>query len=208
MFASLPALVAVDAGPARRYTFEDVGFWDADAWDYLVFPTIISPKTKGPARLFGQYKGKRTTRVDSKRIHSGTGAQTTFLRREPSEVVFTAQVWTSAQLADYETVVKQLFPLVLDSTRTPQAVDVHHPALALVGIKSLMLKDVGLLRRVSAATPAESELTFLEFLPAVFAEGQTPKSSKADLGQGQGTTTGLPATDPKEQAKKAGTKAK
>lgn len=106
------------------------------AWDVVSLAGIDTP-----ARC--DVKGwKRQNKWDVK-IGKGTaGATTTFVGKPPSKGSITFYAWTAAHFTAWDA----LLPLLQydPSKKTKQALDIYHPALADIGVHSVVVDDDGI----------------------------------------------------------------
>ena len=123
-----------------------VPFWD-------VPPVSIDPRTAGfspwdTVSISGQIfpgmarvRAKRSKRYDVKMSKGPSGAAFTFVGWKPADVEISISIWTQSQL----NTLQSLLPIVLTKPGTLQSqdgLDVYHPSLSLIGIRSVIVFDV------------------------------------------------------------------
>jgi hypothetical protein len=132
------------------------------AWDKM---TLAGRDVPGHVVVFG----RRAQRHDMPGVPGQNFARLTNLGYDPTEIDITITLWTGGQQADYEDLLLLVQPKPLPPqppvvltqvqitngvpgppqqvtlVRKPQPIDVYHPALAIMGVKSIFIHDVGLL---------------------------------------------------------------
>lgn len=142
-----------------------------DTWDSLQVAGVRFP---GIAEVHAY----REHRIDVRRQPGSNGALFTDLGAELARVSVRLRLWTDAQLAEFQRIKSFLQPKNL-STGKLEAVDVLHPALDVLGIRSIYFHKVGAPRHAHERGVLEIELEAIEFSPPKAANvTNTPKASR------------------------------
>lgn len=155
-----------------------------EADDYVVLAGVVSP---GLAIVKGF---DRAYDWDIKKGKGALGATVTFTGRAPAEGSITFQLWTESQFTEWATFVALIS---VDATKkAPTALDIYHPALAEVGVKSVVIKKIG--ARVHEGKGLYSyTIDMIEYFPPPKkAAVGTPSGSKTSGNK----STGTPGTVP------------
>jgi hypothetical protein len=154
------------------------GFWDTGGgevfgdgitsiWDRFVVAGRALP---GVATV----DGAKRVRLDERSASGSDGASLTHQGNDGAQVTVRLRMWTADQVEEWGRREKEF--LARAGKSRPKPVVVYHPALAIHGIKSLFVKEVGLLR-VQAGGSGEVSIRFVEFLPPAQVGVSTPKAA-------------------------------
>jgi hypothetical protein len=154
------------------------GFWDTSGgevfgdgvtsiWDRFVVAGRALPGV-------AQVEGVKSVRLDQRNAAGSDGATLSHLGNDGAEVTVRLQLWTPAHFDAWAIRSGEL--LAINGKARPKPVMIYHPSLAIHGIKSLYVKNVGLVR-VQAGGLGEAILKFVEFLPVSKAGIVTPKAA-------------------------------
>lgn len=166
-------------------------FTSPQAWDVIVIGQITSP---GVCTLSGF---ERKSDWDQKKGKGSLGATLTYTGRPAAKGSITFQLWTEDHYAAWST----FRPLLkYDPTRaTITAVDIYHPSLADVEIKSVVVESIGRADHKGGGM-YEIVVEMIEFFPPPKASAiGTPSGSTSAQ---KGTTPGK-STDPIADAQQA-----
>lgn len=190
------------------------GIEAAEALDYgfplrdIVF--IAGSVFPGTAKVTTQ----KVRRVEVNTAPGVDGATLRDLGYEASKVEIAVRVWTQPQLNALDKRVKTVLVPRKDDKGREQAVDIQHPALAMLGISKIVVKSVGSLNEVSPGI-YEMRISAVEYVarrddaprasvkgsiarPTAFDSALQSPSSGAlqSLASTNRSTPGDPATDP------------
>ena len=161
-----------------------IPFWDetpghegltqqVNEWDRV---TIGGQTMPGLAHV----EAKPQCKTDHKDAPGSHGANPTFHGYKPAPVTITLTVWTPAQWNDLETAIKRLWPAA--TKQKPKPVDVYHPALAVVSIKSIVIMGIDTPKDGKFHGSKVITIHAVEFLPSSGKPATTtPKASLATL---------------------------
>jgi hypothetical protein len=113
-------------------------YWDnaTDAWDQI---TIAGTTLPGHALVTGDGIGRK---IDVKSGPGRDGAKIRDRGYEPARFDIECIVWTEEQFNELLPIIEQLQPKRRGGERNP--VDVSHPSLSILGIRSMYIEKVGL----------------------------------------------------------------
>jgi len=138
----------------------EVPYWDGpdgEVWDRL---TINGRWYAGTVSVDGQGVSQK---LDVRSPPGADGARLVHKGYEPASVELTLRLWTEAHLEDFSALLPQIHPRRRIGARS--AIDVFHPALALLLIQRVVVRTVGLLRPSGTPGLFECKLTCLEYAP-------------------------------------------
>lgn len=110
-------------------------FENPQVWDVIRVGQVVSPGLCDVGEFLRSYG------YDIKKGKGMAGAKLTLTTKPPTEGSFELIIWTPAQARAWD----KFLPL-LDydpSKTTAKAIDIYHPALADIGVKSIVVKDIG-----------------------------------------------------------------
>jgi hypothetical protein len=155
------------------------------AWDFVLVGQTLSP---GLAEV-GKWVRKHDFQIKSGK---GTvGATVTFIQKPPAQGTIKFKLWLPEHFVAWETFRKLL---KYDPTKkVVQAIDLWHPSLADIDIKSVVVTDIGNMMPETMGSGLWScEVSFLEYFPPGKKSAvSTPNSSQS---AGSGTTPGQQPT--------------
>jgi len=143
------------------------------AWDTI---RIAGQAVPGLA----QVDAEREYQTDHKRVAGADGHTLTGFGHMPAKAKITLRIWTDEQLNRLDQLMPTLFPP--PRRGRPQPVDVQHPALKRLYVRSLYFTKIGSLKS-SRGGVYEMQLEAVEFLPVnatAPSVTSTPKGSAAD----------------------------
>jgi len=141
------------------------------AWDTLKVAGEIMP---GVARV----DPEREYEVDRKRTAGADGATLTGFGHMPAKVKINLRLWSDEQFQRFKNILPTIFPKPKKGRPVP--VDVSHPALSVLGIRSLYFTKISAPRPSSTPGVFEVPLEAVEFLPVSTANiTLTPNQSAA-----------------------------
>lgn len=126
------------------------------AWDTL---RVMGSKFPGLARV----SGGRQYKLDKKGSGGADGATLTGFGHEPADVKISVRIWTPEHFEALPAALALLMPR--PTKGRPGAVDVYHPALQLLSIKSLYFTKVGVPEETGTRRVYEVRLEGTEYLP-------------------------------------------
>lgn len=127
------------------------------AWDTLMIGAQAFP---GLALVHA----KRRYRLDAKKQAGVDGGTLTAFGHEPGDVDIVVRVWTRSHFLTLPTALLWLLPK--PNKGLPTAVDVSHPALAMLSIRHLFFTDVSAPEPTGTKQMFELKLKATEYLPA------------------------------------------
>jgi hypothetical protein len=144
------------------------------AWDVIIVAGVRSP---GVCELSGF---KRDYEWDIKKGKGAFGATTTFVGRTPAKGSVKIHLWLPSHFVEWD---KFRALLKYDPTKTKvSAVDIYHPALADVDIKSVVVESIGSIEHEKGQLYSVT-IGLLEYFPPPKASAvSTPQSSKSGAG--------------------------
>ena len=157
---------------------------DPQAYDFV---TIAGARSPGICVVSG---AKRAQKWDVKDGKGTKGATTTFTNLPPAAFTIKFQLWTAQHFADWD----RFRPLLkYDPTKkAAQAFDIFHPALAHLGIVSVVCEDLGQVEHDGQGMYSIT-CSFLEYFPAPPTPiVSTPQGSRPVSKDGPGAPPGLP----------------
>jgi hypothetical protein len=107
-------------------------------------------------------KGDINRRVETNTTPGQDGTKSTDLGYGGCQVTVTLQLWTQAHLDAYIKIANYIRP---KAGGKPDALDVLHPSLAAVGIRSLIVFRLGLPEKAQAPGVYEVQVELEEFVP-------------------------------------------
>jgi hypothetical protein len=112
-------------------------FWEEqpETWDTL---HIAGQRVPGVAHVTGTAARK----IDTRSAAGADGARVRDRGYEPAALDVQIRIWTEEQLEELEQILEPLHPRQRGTERTP--VDVAHPGLAMLGIRSAYVTAVGI----------------------------------------------------------------
>lgn len=137
-----------------------------EAWDVLI---VAGEYTPGLAKV----TASRVHKWDEKKGKGGAGSTLTYAGHDLAEGTIEIRMWEEEQYNEFEAKA----PAWLPDPKTPKALDVYHPQLELLKIKSIVIKKLGGVV-VSSDGLMTVTIDFLEYAPPKPAGG-TPKGSVA-----------------------------
>ncbi len=160
-------------------------------WDVIRIGGVTSP---GVCKISGW---KKTNDWDVKKGKGTLGSTVTFTGREPSKGSVTFYLWTNDHFNRWNTFRKLL---KYDTTKENiSAVDIYHPSLETIDVKSVVIESIGMIERESGGLYS-IQVDMLEYFPPPKKSAvKTPSGSKPT---GKNTTPGK-VVDPVEAAKQA-----
>jgi hypothetical protein len=163
---------------ATAYQPNNVG---ATGWDPIANPVIWDFVLVGAARTPGiavVHEFKRRHEFDVKKSKGVYGATITFVGRPPATGRVELKLWQSQHFADLQSFIPNL---KYDPTKsTVQAVDVYHPSLDLIEIRSVVCESIGNIIHAGQKLYTV-ELELLEYFPPpAISAVSTPTRSIAD----------------------------
>ena len=159
-------------------------FSQPQAWDVIQVAQQVSP---GLCKLAGF---KRAFEWDQKKGKGTTGATATFVGRPLAKGTITIKIWT---LDQYNALIAFLPLLKYDPTKKAvQAVDVYHPALAMIDLLSFVCEGVGMLEHAGEQLYT-CVIELLEYAPPPKASAVSTPSGSATTGTGGSGASGTPA---------------
>ena len=162
------------------------------AWDTLRIANVTSP---GLVTLSGF---KRANEWDIKKGKGSVGGTLTFVQRPPAKGTFTFRLWLREHFTDWDT-FQDLFEFDPSKT-TITAVDIYHPALAKVKLKSLVTENIGAIE-YSGKGKYTVVVDVIEYLPPPKKSVvQTPSTSKYTQGDNIPGKSQDPVADKQQQA--------
>ena len=134
-----------------------IPFWESSPllWDTVTIGGYTLP---GVASL----KGDITRRVETANVVGEDGTRATDLGYGGAQVTVTLQLWQQAHLDAYTQIAEHIRPRLGGK---PDALDVLHPALAAVGIRSLIVFRLGLPEKTQQKGVYEVQIELQEFVP-------------------------------------------
>jgi hypothetical protein len=168
-------------------------FWEEEpeVWDTL---HIGGQRMPGLASI----SGTASRKMDTRSAAGADGARVRDRGYEPAALDVQIRVWTQEQLDDLEERIEALHPRQRGTERTP--VDVAHPALSLLGIRSAYVTAIGVPQISGGVMTMQIQL--LEWTPT---PRPAPRPSNASAGGGvenmrtaldANREAALPAPDP------------
>jgi hypothetical protein len=165
------------------------------AWDRI---TIAGKKLPGLAIVNADSQFK----VDPKKSPGKSGATPTFHGRRPADIDIQVIIWTEDQLDELTEQLVVLWPAEPDRKK-PQPVDVYHPSLALLGIKSMYLTQVSGLKPGPVSKSMSMSMKAHEYRrggkksESLTPDGSAPPNviAPARLQQSANAPQALPSTD-------------
>jgi hypothetical protein len=149
----------------------------------LSAPQVWDVMTVGGVPLPGlaKVKAKRKYKTDVKNAAGADGATLTGLGHEPTEASITLRIWTEAHWEQLKTVAPLLMPP--PKKGLPSPVDVSHPTLAFLKVRSLYFTEIGAPEESSRGV-WEVELVATEYLPIKGGANvtKTPLGANAKIG--------------------------
>lgn len=134
----------------------------------------------GTARV----SGKVARKIDVQPIPGDdSGGTQTDLGYEGAKVTVTVRMWTQAHLDAFSTFADRFRPKKDESK--PNPVDVIHPALGVLGIRSLTIESIGLPEPGQTSGVYEASIELLEFIPEIKkgkGDAITLSASDTDIG--------------------------
>lgn len=155
-----------------------IPYWgdSPELWDVVKMGGIKMP---GTARV----TGKVSRKVDVQPIPGDeSGGTQTDLGYEGAKINVTVRMWTQAHLDAYEMFASHFRPKKDD--KKPAPIDVIHPALGVVGIRSLTVIDVGIPEPAQQPGMYEATVELIEFISEVKkgkGEAKTLDASDTDI---------------------------
>lgn len=125
-------------------------------WDVL---QLAGQELPGLAKV----KASRKYKLDRKDQAGADGGDLTGLGHMPAEVEITLRLWTTSQFNELQSLLPKL--MTRPGKGIPSPVDASHPALALLGIKSLYITELSAPMETSTKHVFELTLQATEFLP-------------------------------------------
>lgn len=161
------------------------------AWSSTVIGGVTSP---GLA-IVGEFK--RANEWDVKKGKGTVGGTLTFVQKPPAKGTITYWIWTREQFDEFDV---YLDLLNYDPTKKDvQAVDIFHPSLAKIKLKSLVTESIGNIIHAGKGKYT-CAVEFLEYFPSPPKNMvKTPSTSKPTT---PGTTPGT-VSDPIEDRQQA-----
>jgi hypothetical protein len=126
-------------------------------WDVLVLGGQQLPG------ILSSLDGDKAVKLDESASAGADGATQTNLGNEPAQLSARLLLWTPEHLARWEAILPTLQSR--DGGARPTPLDVYHPALAVMRIRSVFVKKVSVLKRSSTAGVFEVALELVEFSP-------------------------------------------
>jgi len=168
--------------------------WNDDplSWDTL---KVAGQAFPGLAKV----KATRKYKLDQKNTGGADGATLTGLGHMPAEVKVSVRIWEDAHWDALADAIALLIPK--PHKGRPAPVDVYHPALKVLGIKSLYFTGVSAPEEAGMPQLYQLELEAVEFLPvktdgALSAANTPHKSVHVEVPVAPGTLpTGAPPPD-------------
>ena len=177
---SSPDVVPFWALGARSEAYESNSAWDVFYVNGDPLPGIAI------------VQGARQSRIDERNAAGQDGSILTELGRTSSEIMVRLQIWTQEHLAAWRRIAPQFQPT--PGVAPTNLIDVYHPALALIGVKSLLCTDTGVFQPTRVWGIMETQIRFIEFLPPTKGKVNTPTavgySSPKSLGGAQAYPSG------------------
>jgi hypothetical protein len=182
----VPHSMGVTPGPAP------VPFWDspptpaeldrgpnndgASAWDVCLLAGVALP---GLASV----KVKARKRFDVKKKKGSDGARLTFTGYDPADVTVTLRLWTPEHLNQLWHLMPRLKAKAAakeaQAAAVDLALDINHPALALLSIHSVVIETVGGLEPADVRGSKQMEIHCLEYVPPQNVDvTRTPKGAE------------------------------
>jgi hypothetical protein len=115
-------------------------------------------------------EGKCHREFDIKKPRGSDSATITSVGQYPGKFDISLRIWTSQQLDNLQSIIPTLKP---KRGVKPTAVDVMHPALTLLGIRSLIIVEVGTLNQTGIPGVREMKINCLEFWPGLIKDVTT-----------------------------------
>jgi hypothetical protein len=131
--------------------------------------------------------GMVSRKIDTRSAAGSDGARVRDRGYEPASLEVTIRVWTEEQLEQLEEVLEPLHPRQGGTQRDP--VDVAHPALAILGIRSAYVTAVGVPQLVAGVLQVQIRL--LEWTPT---PRRAPRPSEQTRGGVEQMRTALDAS--------------
>ena len=125
-------------------------------WDVL---GLAGDEVPGLAKV----KATRKYKLDKKDQAGADGGDLTGLGHMPAEVEITLRIWNTDQFNDLQALLPKI--MVKPGKGVPSPVDASHPALTLLGIKSLYITEISAPMETSTKQVYELTLQATEFLP-------------------------------------------
>ena len=151
-----------------------------------------------PLPGLARVRGARQIKVDQRNAPGTEGSTLTFLGRTSAEIQVTLRMWTNEQLDVWNKMVPKIQPP--PGKLPPEPLDVYHPALAMLAMKSLLCLDAGIMQPSGDPGVFETQLRFIEFLPEMKAPVKTAEASGAIGSSKSKLTSGQPQSFPPSKA--------
>lgn len=151
---------------------DQLGVGARTPWDYLV---LAGFRTPGIATI----RATKRARLDKKETAGTDGQTVTHLGMRCSEVTVRLRLLTQGDLDAWAAIVPAIQPRP-GKTR-PDPVSVSHPALDIMGVKSLYVEELGVPEVPVPGGPVEVTIRFVEFLPPKKTGTSTPKRSRVNV---------------------------
>ncbi len=162
------------------------------AWDVI----IIAGQTSPGFCEVGEFK--RAHEWDVKKGKGVFGATTTFVGRPPAKGTIKFYLWRPSDFVAWDTFRKLL---KYDPTKTTvSAVDIFHPSLADIDVKSVVTESIGNIVHEGQQMYSISVELLEYFPPPKISAVATPSTSKTGSGSSAGKNADPWNTDPQLQA--------
>jgi hypothetical protein len=162
------------------------GLWDTVTIGGYTLPGIAS------------VKGDVTRRVETANVVGEDGTRATDLGYGGAQVTVTLQLWRQADLDAYVQIAEHIRPRLGGK---PDALDVLHPALAAVGIRSLIVFRLGLPEKTQQKGVYEVQIELQEFVPQKKGTVKAITTSAASTDVSDSLSTMVTAQDKAPSAK-------
>jgi hypothetical protein len=172
--------------PLTTYELSNNAF---NPWDTVILGGLWLPG-------LGKVLVKTRKRFDVKKKKGSDGAGLTFTGYDPSDVNITLRVWTPIHLDTLQSLMpmlkaKSTTAAGAQATAAELALDISHPALALIAIHSVVVVGVSGLVDVEPKGVKQMEIACLEYVPP--AKGDNSATTKKSQNFTNSTAINVPA---------------
>lgn len=162
------------------------------AHDFIVLGSEQSPGICRP------FEPKRRAEFDVKKGKGTFGSTITYVGRPPAKWELVFELWLARHWEEWAAFV----PLLnYDPTKKKiQAIDIYHPSLAEIGIKSVVTESIGMIKHEGKQLYTRA-IELMEYFPSANKSAVgTPTGSQATSPNAAGGRGGRPTTDQLEAA--------